>query len=317
MNPRSQFHLSFNLGYPNAYERAQGWTGSALMVHGACASIGCYAMTDAAIEEIYTLVERALIGGQGRVPVHAFPFRMTVAMRENKPQEAIALAREIQKAEPRDPEGFLLEGDVENARRNHDQAVAAYRKALDLRKATDIAMRLHMALLNGGRKAEADKLAADWNRGNPKDAVFRFYEGDVALQRGDLAAAEGHYRAVLATQPRNALAMNNVAYLLVKQGKPGALDLARKANELLPGRPQMMDTLALALATDKKLPEAIEVQKSAISRAPDDPGLKLTLARLLIQSGDKAYARAELEDLAKLGSRFRDQAEVGKLLATL
>lgn len=242
---------------------------------------------------------------------------MTVAMRENKPQEAIALAREIQKAEPRDPEGFLLEGDVENARRNHDQAVAAYRKALDLRKASDIAMRLHMALLNAGRQAEADKLAADWNRGNPKDAVFRFYEGDIALQRGDLAAAEGHYRAVLAAQPRNALAMNNVAYLLVKQGKPGALDLANKANELLPGRPQMMDTLALALAADKKLPQAIEVQKSAISRAPNDPGLKLTLARLLIQSGDKAYARAELEDLAKLGSRFRDQAEVGKLLATL
>ncbi|MFN8892700.1 MAG: tetratricopeptide repeat protein, partial [Betaproteobacteria bacterium] len=242
---------------------------------------------------------------------------MTVAMRENKPQEAIALAREIQKAEPRDPEGFLLEGDVENTRRNHDQAAAAYRRALDLRKASDIATRLHMALLNGGRKAEADKLAADWSRGNPKDAVFRFYEGDVALQRGDLAAAEGHYRAVLAMQPRNALAMNNVAYLLVKQGKPGALDLARKANGLLPGRPQMMDTLALALAADKKLPQAIEVQKSAISRAPDDPGLKLTLARLLIQSGDKAYARAELEDLAKLGSRVRDQAEVGKLLATL
>jgi putative PEP-CTERM system TPR-repeat lipoprotein len=242
---------------------------------------------------------------------------MTVAMRENKPQEAIALAREIQKAEPKDPGGFLLEGDVETVRRNHDQAAAAYRKALDVRKLTDIAMRLHMTLLAAGRPAEADKLAADWNRGNPNDAAFRFYEGDVALQRGDFAAAEAHYRAVLASQPRNALALNNVAYLLVKQGKPGALDLATKANELLPGRPHMMDTLALALAADKKLPQAIEVQKSAISRAPNDPSLKLTLARLLIQSGDKAYARAELEDLAKLGSRFRDQAEVGKLLATL
>lgn len=81
LNPRSQFHLSFNLGYPNAYERAQGWTGSALMVHGACVSIGCYAMTDPAIEEIYTLVDRALAHGQSRVPVHAFPFRMTEAMR--------------------------------------------------------------------------------------------------------------------------------------------------------------------------------------------------------------------------------------------
>lgn len=82
LNPRSRFHLSFNLGYPNLYERAQGWTGSALMVHGACVSIGCYAMTDAAIEEIYTLLERAIAGGQRRVPVHAFPFRMTAASRE-------------------------------------------------------------------------------------------------------------------------------------------------------------------------------------------------------------------------------------------
>jgi murein L,D-transpeptidase YafK len=75
LNPRSQFHLSFNLGYPNAYERAQGWTGSALMVHGACVSIGCYAMTDPAIEEIYTLVDAALRAGQSAVPVHALPFR--------------------------------------------------------------------------------------------------------------------------------------------------------------------------------------------------------------------------------------------------
>jgi predicted Zn-dependent protease len=111
--------------------------------------------------------------------------------------------------------------------------------------------------------------------------------------------------------------MNNVAYLLVRQGKPGALDMAKKANELLPGRPPLMDTMALALAAEKKLPEAIELQKAAISRAPNDPSLKLTLARLLIQGGDKAYARAELEELAKLGDKFRDQAEVSKLLATL
>lgn len=82
LNPRSQFHLSFNLGYPNAYERGQGWTGSALMVHGACVSIGCYAMTDPAIEQIYTLVDRALASGQNAVAVHAFPFRMSTAQRQ-------------------------------------------------------------------------------------------------------------------------------------------------------------------------------------------------------------------------------------------
>lgn len=75
MNPRSQFHLSFNLGFPNTFDRAHGRTGSFLMVHGNCVSIGCYAMGDEAIEEIYTLVAAAHAGGQRNVPVHAFPFR--------------------------------------------------------------------------------------------------------------------------------------------------------------------------------------------------------------------------------------------------
>lgn len=75
LNPKSSFHLSFNLGFPNAFDRAHARTGSYLMVHGDCVSVGCYAMTDAAIEEIYITLEAALNNGQSTVPVHAFPFR--------------------------------------------------------------------------------------------------------------------------------------------------------------------------------------------------------------------------------------------------
>lgn len=77
LNPNSSYHLSFNLGFPNAYDHAQGRTGSFLMVHGACVSIGCYAMTDDGIEEIYLIVEAALSAGQPAFDVHVFPFRMT------------------------------------------------------------------------------------------------------------------------------------------------------------------------------------------------------------------------------------------------
>jgi len=77
LNPWSQYHLSFNLGYPNKYDRAHNRTGSALMVHGSCVSIGCYAMTDTLIEEIYTLMVASFEGGQAFIRVHAFPFRMT------------------------------------------------------------------------------------------------------------------------------------------------------------------------------------------------------------------------------------------------
>ncbi|MEO0385260.1 MAG: murein L,D-transpeptidase family protein [Pseudomonadota bacterium] len=77
MNPNSSFYLSFNLGFPNAYDRSHGRTGSHLMVHGACSSAGCYAMTDDQIAEIYALGREAFEGGQRAFQVHAFPFRMT------------------------------------------------------------------------------------------------------------------------------------------------------------------------------------------------------------------------------------------------
>jgi murein L,D-transpeptidase YafK len=77
LNPASKYHRSFNLGYPNAFDRAHGRTGSFLMVHGHCLSIGCYAMTDPVIDEIWTLVTAALKGGQARFQTQVFPFRMT------------------------------------------------------------------------------------------------------------------------------------------------------------------------------------------------------------------------------------------------
>ena len=77
MKPDSVFHLAFNIGYPNAYDQALGRTGTFIMIHGNRVSIGCLAMTDEKIEEIYTLCDAAHQGGQEIFRVHIFPFRMT------------------------------------------------------------------------------------------------------------------------------------------------------------------------------------------------------------------------------------------------
>jgi len=77
MNPRSTYYLAFNLGYPNPLEAALGHEGSALMVHGACSSSGCYAMTDEGVAEIYAVAREAFAGGQRSFQVQALPFRMT------------------------------------------------------------------------------------------------------------------------------------------------------------------------------------------------------------------------------------------------
>ena len=77
INPYSSQYLSFDTGFPNAFDRSLGRTGSFLMVHGGCKSVGCYAMTDYQMEEIYGLAEEAFKGGQAKIQLAAFPFRMT------------------------------------------------------------------------------------------------------------------------------------------------------------------------------------------------------------------------------------------------
>ena len=88
MNPQSSFYLSFNTGYPNAFDKALGRTGSQLMVHGDCSSRGCYAMTDEQIAEIYSLGRESFFGGQRAFQLQAYPFKMTpvnMAKHRNNP----------------------------------------------------------------------------------------------------------------------------------------------------------------------------------------------------------------------------------------
>ena len=96
MNPNSHYYLSFDVGYPNAYDRAHGGTGSAVMVHGICSSMGCFAMTNATVGEIYAIARDALNGGQAAFQFQSYPFRMTAeAMARHRTDPNIAFWREL------------------------------------------------------------------------------------------------------------------------------------------------------------------------------------------------------------------------------
>ncbi|MGD0023711.1 MAG: murein L,D-transpeptidase family protein [Xanthobacteraceae bacterium] len=91
MNPNSNYYLAINIGFPNAYDKANGRTGAFLMIHGDCSSRGCYAMTDAQIGEIYSLARESFLGGQKAFQIQAYPFRMTpanLARHRNNPNMA-------------------------------------------------------------------------------------------------------------------------------------------------------------------------------------------------------------------------------------
>ncbi len=236
----------------------------------------------------------------------------------NRPQAAVTVARTVQKQRPSEPIGYLMEADVEISRKAWAAAETALRAGLkEAPDATDLATRLHSVLLTAERKAEADKLAADWPKAHPKDTRFVMYLGDRALAQRNLTEAESRYREVLKLQPDNPLALNNVAWLMASQKRAGALPMAQRAAELLPNSPAVLDTLALALAENNQMPKALETIKKAVALQPENHGLRLNLAQMYLRAGDKAAAKTELNELSKLGDKFAGQAKVTELLATL
>jgi murein L,D-transpeptidase YafK len=91
MNPNSNYYLAINIGFPNAYDRANGRTGAFVMIHGDCSSAGCYAMTDEQVGEIYALARESFFGGQKSFQIQAYPFKMTplnMARNRNSPNMA-------------------------------------------------------------------------------------------------------------------------------------------------------------------------------------------------------------------------------------
>ena len=77
MNPNSHYYLAFNVGYPNAYDRAYGRTGGTVMVHGVCSSAGCFSMTDEQVADIYAIARDSFRGGQREIQLQSYPFHMT------------------------------------------------------------------------------------------------------------------------------------------------------------------------------------------------------------------------------------------------
>ncbi len=226
---------------------------------------------------------------------------------------ALRAAQDVQARFPKDPRGLHLEGLVYAAQKKWEPALAAFRKAQLMTESSERALQIHTALRSAGRNDEADRLTSEWLAKHPKDNYFIGYLGEVGLVSRDFATAEGHFRTVLASDPGNVNAMNNLAWALLEQSKPGVVELARKAAALQPARADVQDTLSMALASENQLPAALQNQKQAVELAPNAPDLRLNLARLAMKSGDFPLARTQLDKLSALGKTYPAQTEVWKL----
>ena len=260
-------------------------------------------------------LRRALALAPDDVPVQSALLELLLNARRR--DEAIQIARAVQRQHATVPAGYLMEASIEERQRNYAAAAEVYRQALKKFPMPVIAIKLHSSLSAAKKESDAGLAAAAWQNSNPKDTVFLAYIGDSAMLRGDYKAAEPIFQKVIAIEPANAAALNNIAWIMTTLGKAGAVAYAERAVALQPEQAGLQDTLASALAADKQVTKAIEIQTRALALAPGDNMLHLNMARLQIQAGDKTAARSELQELAKLGGKFRAQAEVDRLLKSL
>ena len=217
---------------------------------------------------------------------------------DQRPQ-AYLIAKTLQTHRPDDSSGFIFEGDIAAEAKEWSRAATAYRAGLGKSRGVSPSSRLYIALMRGNKAADAEAFAKDRLKANPKDVGLIFQLGQVALENDQLPLAEQRFLQVVELEPSNALALNNAAFALARQGKNGGVALAERALASSPKVASFMDTLALALATEGQLEKAVEMQRQAVRLEPGSPGFSFNLAKLLFKAGDRAGARTELEKLEK------------------
>lgn len=255
-------------------------------------------------------LQRALELNPGSLEVRNEVANLFIATK--RAPKAIELARSIQTRAPSSPGGYLLEADIHRRSKDHAAAASVLRQGLSKAgESQELVLGLYAALsaLNDWKQAES--LALNWLKKNPNDPAIQQALGEGYIGQRALPAAEARFAKVLSIAPSNVAALNNLAWVMAEQGKPGASKHARRAVELAPTQPAFLDTLAMALAVEGDVAGAIAVQRKAVEQLPGEATMRLRLAMLAVKAGDKALARTELETLlgfAPAGA-VREQAE--------
>ena len=239
-------------------------------------------------------------------------------LKGNRLSEALELSRTMQLQRPRAGSGYVFEAMVHLRQSQVAAALAAYKRGLAVEgHDPELARHYYLALQRNGRVSEADQFGASWIKAHPDDVVFDYQLAVSALGKSSYQEAEARLQRIVKSRPDFPDALNNLAWVLTRQGKTGGVAIAQQALALVPDKPEIMDTLALALMVDKQPAKALEIQKRVVELRPSEPAYRLSLARIALEAGDKALARAELDRLKALGASYPQQAEVSALAQKL
>ncbi len=165
-----------------------------------------------------------------------------------------------------------------------------------------------------GQEGDADVVARKWLAEHPNDTVFRSYLAEQALRSKDYKAAVALYQAIIAQQPNNVVALNNLAWALGQLGDAKAIGYAERALKLAPDSPMVLDTVGVLLVAKGETAKGVDYLARAVSLAPDRHDIRFNYAKALLKAGRNEEARKELTKLQGVDQDFAGKAEVAALL---
>lgn len=227
------------------------------------------------------------------------------------------IARDVQKRLPKFPIGWYLEGDILMAQRQFGEAADIFQKAQQISPSSLGMMKLHGAMSLSGNAKRADVLLLQWVRTHPKDILTGRYLAEVYMKEGSAKAATQQFQSVLKSDPNDVESLNDLALLYQQEKNPAAEQVARKAFELAPGNPQVMDTLGWILVEKGELKNALDLLQKAASMLSDVPEIHYHYAVALSRTGERTKARQELQNLLSSGKDFPERGEASSMLGQL
>jgi putative PEP-CTERM system TPR-repeat lipoprotein len=240
-----------------------------------------------------------------------------VELAAGRHEEALTIAKQIQKQQPESAAGFVLQGEILMAQKQFAPALKAYEKALILDNNGQLAVKVHQALSAGGNANEADARIIHWLKDHPSDVPTRAYLASSYMSTARNKQAIEQYQVVLENDPKNVFALNNLAWLYQQERDTRALATAEQAYLLKPDSANIMDTLGWILVEQGDTDRGLKLLKAASDKDPASTGIRYRWAAALAKSGDRDLARKELADLLVKNKKFPERQDAQGLLRQL
>ena len=240
-----------------------------------------------------------------------------LAVRLGHFDEAARFAAQLEKRPETIAVARLLQGDIAMGRRRPDAGLKAYQDAFARLNSATALIKVHSALASAGRKQEAADEMSGWIARNPRDVESRIYFAGYAEVGGDLRTAKRYFAEALAIDPKNPIALNEMAVMSAADQRPAALEYAERAYAQRPDSAAIADTLGWLLAESGNLNRARPLLENAVARAPSNIEMRYHLAVVLAKAGEREAAKSNLRLVLKSTDASPLKSDAKKLLGEL